>query len=74
MGELEFHSNDGWQVVQPGRLQLASVNGLAVPVPCLDDQLRLFKSFGRDKDLRHAAALRALVAPTFNVPVLPPSV
>jgi hypothetical protein len=63
MGALELHVDDGWQAVRPGRLVLVGVNGLAVPVPCIDDQIRLLESFGRDKDHRRVAALRALVKP-----------
>ncbi|HEY8585725.1 MAG TPA: hypothetical protein VIL60_03240 [Rhodanobacter sp.] len=67
MGALEMHAAGRWQAVTPGRLVLAGLNGLAVPVPCLDDQIRLFESFGREKDLRRAAVLRAL-ASTASVP------
>ena len=59
--------------MEPGRLVLAGVAGLAVPVPCIDDQIRLFESFAREKDLRRAAALRVLNTETFNVPVVAPS-
>jgi len=71
MGALELHVDDRWQAVVPGRLVLSGVNGMAVPVPSLDDQIRLFESFGREKDLSRIAALRALAAPMFTVPVLP---
>ncbi|MEO9079758.1 MAG: hypothetical protein ABI268_10650 [Rhodanobacter sp.] len=74
MGALELHVVDRWQAVQPGRLVLVGVNGVAVPVPCIDDQIRLLESFGREKDVHRAAALRALVATTFTLPVLSPSV
>ncbi|CAM5354352.1 hypothetical protein [Rhodanobacter lindaniclasticus] len=70
MGALELHTEGRWQLVVPGKLMLAGVNGLAVPVPCLDDQIRLLESFGREKDLRRVAALRALNAPAFALPVV----
>ncbi|TAL96212.1 MAG: hypothetical protein EPN69_03015 [Rhodanobacter sp.] len=70
LGGLELHTDNGWQVVQPGRLVLAGLNGLAVPVPCIEDQIRLFESFGREKDLRRAAALRALGSRTSIPPIL----
>ena len=73
MGALELHVDGDWQAVAPGRLVLAGVAGLAVPVPCIDDQIRLFESFARAKDLCRAAALRTLNATTFNLPVLPHS-
>lgn len=60
MGDLELNQGDGWQVVAPGKLMLVGVRGMAVPVPVLDDQIRLFESFGRDQDRERAAALRRL--------------
>ncbi|HXD38522.1 MAG TPA: hypothetical protein VN624_17830 [Rhodanobacter sp.] len=72
MGALEWHADDGWQTVHPGRLVLVGVNGLAVPVPCIDDQIRLLQSFGRDKDHRRIAALRALATPAAALPVVSP--
>ncbi len=71
MGALELQVDGHWQIVRPGRLVLAGLNGLAVPVPCIGDQIRLFESFGREKDLRRATALRALSAPASTFPVLP---
>jgi hypothetical protein len=70
MGALELHVGECWQPVLPGKLVLASVNGLAVPVPSVDDQIRLLESFGREKDAPRVAALRALAAPVFGVPVV----
>ena len=64
MGALELDRGEGWQKVSPGRLMLAGVQGMAVPVPVLDDQLRLLESFGRDKDRERAAALRRLRQPS----------
>lgn len=72
MGALELHVGDQWQLVEPGRLVLAGLNGLAVPVPCIEDQLRLFESFGRPKDLLRATALRALAVPASLLPILSP--
>lgn len=69
MGALELHADDRWQAVLPGKLVLAGMNGLAVPVPSVHDQIRLCDSFGREKDVRRAAALRALNAATFSVPL-----
>ncbi|GAB3792278.1 nucleotidyltransferase family protein [Dyella agri] len=64
MGGLELNAGEGWQAVSPGRLVLAGLQGMAVPVPSLDDQIRIFESFGRDKDLTRAAALRRLHQPS----------
>ena len=64
MGGLELDRGEGWQAVSPGRLVLAGVQGMAVPVPALDEQIRILESFGRDKDRDRAAALRRLRQPS----------
>ena len=70
MGELELNRGDGWQPVTPGKLQLVGVQGMAVPVPSLDDQLRILESFGRDKDRPRIDALRRLRPPSSVLPVV----
>jgi hypothetical protein len=70
MGGLQLDAGDGWQPVAPGKLVLVGLQGLAVPVPSLDDQIRIFESFGRDKDRVRAAALRALRQPTSVLPIV----
>ncbi|KRE89529.1 hypothetical protein ASG87_04175 [Frateuria sp. Soil773] len=70
MGGLEHDAGDGWQAVSPGRLVLVGLEGLAVPVPSLDDQVRIFESFGRDKDRVRAAALRRLRRPASVLPIV----
>ena len=67
MGGLELNGDAGWQPVSPGKLVLAGLQGWAVPVPSLEDQIRIFESFGRDKDRARAAALRALLPLPFGV-------
>ncbi len=74
MGGLELHGDDGWQLVRAGRLPLVGLNGLAVPVPSMADQIRMLESFGREKDLRRAAALRTLAATNSLPPVLSSSI
>ncbi len=69
MGGLELQADGCWQAVRPGRLVLAGLNGLAVPIPCIEDQIRLFESFGREKDLHRATALRAMAATNSFPPV-----
>lgn len=64
MGGLELDRGEGWQAVSPGRLMLVGVQGMAVPVPTLDDQIRILESFGRDKDRERAATLRRLRQPS----------
>ena len=60
MGGLELNQGDGWKPVQAGRLTLVGLRGLAVPVPSVDDQIRILESFGREKDRQRASVLRAL--------------
>ncbi|PXV61803.1 hypothetical protein SAMN04487785_10334 [Dyella jiangningensis] len=62
MGGLELNQGDGWKPVRAGRLTLAGLNGLAVPVPSVEDQIRILESFGREKDVRRASVLRALAS------------
>ena len=62
MGGLELNQGDGWQPVKAGRLTLVGLNGLAVPVPSMEDQIRILASFGRPKDQQRAAMLRALAS------------
>jgi hypothetical protein len=71
MGALELKTAGSWQAVKPGRLVLAGVNGLAVPVPSVDDQIRLLEAFGRAKDAPRVAALRTITAPVSILPVQP---
>lgn len=70
MGGLELNAGKGWQPVSPGRLVLVGLQGLAVPVPSLDDQIRLFESFGRDKDHVRAATLRTLQGTSPLLPIV----
>ena len=62
MGGLELNGTTGWEPVQTGRLMLIGVDGMAVPVPSVADQIRIFESFGRNKDRLRATALRALAS------------
>lgn len=62
MGGLELNQGDGWVPVSAGRLVLAGLNGLAVPMPSVEDQIRILESFGREKDLARAKSLRALAS------------
>lgn len=63
MGALQLNQGDGWQPVHAGRMTLVGLNGLAVPVPSIPDQIRLLESFGREKDRQRASSLRALTSP-----------
>ncbi len=70
MGDLEVDAGDGWQPVSPGKLVLVGLAGLAVPVPSLDEQIRIFESFGRAKDRLRADTLRRLRQPSSTLPIV----
>ena len=67
MGGLELNQGDGWKPVQAGRLTLVGLNGLAVPVPSVDDQIRILESFGREKDHQRAILLRKFSSTPFRI-------
>jgi hypothetical protein len=60
MGDLELHDVRGWQRVRVNDIATIAVDGAKVPVPAIQAQIGLLESFGRDKDLRRAAILRAM--------------
>jgi hypothetical protein len=60
MGGLELASPDGWNAVRVGATVTVDIDGLAVPVPALAEQVRLLESFDRPKDRERAARLRRL--------------
>jgi hypothetical protein len=60
MGDLELHGASGWQAVHVADIVGIDLGQVSVPVPSLTEQVRLFELFGRAKDLRRAAILRAL--------------
>lgn len=60
MGDMELHGEGGWQTVRVADIIDMDLGDISVPVPSLAEQIRLFESFGRAKDLRRAAILRAL--------------
>jgi hypothetical protein len=62
MGGLELDSGDGWQPVRVTQMTVVGVNGMAVPVPSMAEQIRILESFGRDKDRHRASLLRALAS------------
>lgn len=60
MGGLQLHGQDGWQAVRLKHVVQVSVAGIDVPIPARDEQIHIFESFGRAKDLARAELLRAL--------------
>ena len=66
MGDLQLHTADGWQPVPVNDTIHVTVADVAVAIPSRAEQIRILKSFGRQKDLARAELLRALCnsAPT----------
>ncbi|MBB6189468.1 hypothetical protein [Rhodanobacter sp. MP7CTX1] len=60
MGGLELNGDEGWQPVRISQMVLVGVNGLAVPVPSISEQIRVLESFGRTKDRQRADLLRGV--------------
>jgi hypothetical protein len=60
MGDLQLRGAGGWQQVRVADIATIAVDGITIPVPTMRAQIGILESFGRDKDLRRAAILRAL--------------
>jgi hypothetical protein len=60
MGDLEVCVDGLWQRVQVLRLDDRELDGLRVPVPTIEEQIRILEIFGRRKDLERALLLRGL--------------
>lgn len=60
MGGLELCGERGWAPVRIDDIVMLDVDGVAVPVPAVAEQIRVLESFGRPKDLQRAALLRSL--------------
>lgn len=62
MGGLEVHHDGRWQAVRVGEIRRVALGSTRIPVPELEEQLRLLEMFGREKDLAKARALRRFVS------------
>jgi hypothetical protein len=60
MGGLEVSGDAGWEPVRIGKTITVDVAGVRVPIPAVEEQIRLLESFGRPKDRRRASLLKAL--------------
>ena len=60
MGDLEVVTPSGWKAVHVDARRMVEVAGLAVPVPTVDEQIRLLECFGRPKDRRRVGSLKRL--------------
>lgn len=52
MGDLEVHRNGMWTPVHIDRYRIMTIDELMVKIPTLEEQIRIFRMLGRDKDLQ----------------------
>lgn len=57
MGGLEVATPGGWRPVRIDDVRVVEVDGLGVPIPAVDEQIRWLECFGRPKDLLRAKIL-----------------
>ena len=60
MGDLEVATPGGWKPVRVGATRMVEVDGFDVPVPTVEEQIRLLECFGRPKDRLRAGLLKGL--------------
>ena len=60
MGGLEVADEAGWEPVRVGEIMTVDVAGMRVPIPPVEEQIRVLESFGRPKDRQRAALLKSL--------------
>jgi hypothetical protein len=60
MGGLEVFGDTGWEPVRIGKTMAVDVAGMRVPIPMVEEQIRILESFGRPKDRQRASLLKAL--------------
>lgn len=58
MGGLQVNSDAGWQPLHLQSVQTLPWHGLEIPVPTLPELMRVFRLFGREKDVAKAAQIR----------------
>jgi len=51
MGDLEVNRNGTWMPVKINAFNTIAIEGLTIKIPTLEEQIRVFKMLGRDKDL-----------------------
>ncbi len=52
IGDLEVHRNGTWTPVNITRYRTITIEGQMVKIPTLEEQIRIFRLLGRDKDLQ----------------------
>jgi len=62
VGGLELSGAHGWAPLRIGASTRVDIDGLAVPIPTVAEQIRVLQSFARPKDFQRVALLKALPA------------
>jgi hypothetical protein len=62
MGDLQVPAGAGWQLVRVEAAQRVFCDGHAVPIPSWQEQIRILRLFGRDKDLAKADLISSHIA------------
>jgi hypothetical protein len=60
MGDLELCIAGAWQRLQVRHLDERNFDGLCIPIPTVEEQIRILESFGRAKDHERTVLLRGL--------------
>ena len=61
MGGLELRRASGWMAVRIDEIIEVNIDGLAVPIPTVAEQIRVLRDFGRPKDRQRIILLEPLV-------------
>jgi hypothetical protein len=60
MGGLEVFGDTDWEPVKIAEVITVDVAGLSIPIPAIEEQIRVLESFGRPKDRQRATLLKSL--------------
>jgi len=60
MGDLEVNQFGNWVRIEAKEVQHISISGNAINIPSLADQVRIFRSLGREKDLNKIKLIKNL--------------
>lgn len=58
MGNLQINKGSHWVPLVVHRFQFINISGCKIKLPTLKEQFRIFKFFGRPKDLKKAALIQ----------------
>lgn len=60
MGGLEVAGDAGWEPMTIAEIITVDIAGMRVPIPAMEEQIRVLESFGRPKDRQRAVLLKSL--------------